>query len=138
MQSDRRKIVRRRVRYPARVDFGDGSDLLTCTLVDASDEGVQVVTVMPVDWPNQVDLVLGYGKNGRRRCRVAWRNGRQIGLEFLAKNMPLDLPERASAPSTIAQMQPMAAPQAPSRQPEPVQRASEPPAFDIDTLPPSG
>src|SRR5687768_10081022 len=99
MSSERRRIVRRAVRYPARIDLGDGTDLLNCTLVDASDEGVQVVTIEPVEWPTEIDLVLGYGTNGRRRCRVAWRNGRKAGLEFLAKTAPLHLSAQATLPA---------------------------------------
>jgi hypothetical protein len=136
MQSERRKIVRRPVRYPARIDFCDGSNLLSCTLVDASDEGVQVVTREPVEWPNEIDLVLGYDhKNGRRRCRVAWRNGKQAGLEFLAKNTRLVLPAQAAqrpAPTqTVSVARP---PQAEPRQAEP-RSAVQPSPFDIDTLP---
>jgi hypothetical protein len=135
MDSERRKIVRRPVRYPARIDFGDGSEPRSCTLVDASDEGVQVVTPEPIEWPNEIDLVLGYGKNGRRRCRVAWRNGRQTGLEFLAKNTPLNLPPRANRPAVPGQSNIAPAPQAGMRQPKPAQNAQSA-AFDIDALPP--
>jgi PilZ domain len=135
MQSDRRKIVRRPVRYPARIDFGDGADLLTCILVDASDEGVQVVTIEPIEWPDEIELLLGYGKNGRRRCRVAWRNGRQAGLEFLAKNTPLHLPGQGSEPVTTSPTKPAAQPpQAALHQHGPVQDDTQTVAFDIDTL----
>lgn len=157
MQSERRRIVRRPVRYPARVDIGDGSDLLSCMLVDASDEGVQIVTVQPVQWPDEIELVLGYGTNGRRRCRVAWRNGRQTGLEFLAKNKPLNLPAQSSqatsqeATSQEAASQEAAAQevalqevaaqevatqpaQAAPREPEPGPVAPQPNSFDINSL----
>jgi hypothetical protein len=138
MQSERRKIIRRAVNYPARIDLGNGSELVPCTLVDASDEGVQIVTAEPVEWPAQIELVLGY--SGRRRCRIAWRNGRRAGLEFLkdGKRIPLVLPAEASksTPETApaaASPQP-AAPLAPKS--VRAQTAAE--AFDIDTLPPAG
>jgi hypothetical protein len=135
MSSERRKIVRRAVRYPARIDLGGGADLLNCTLVDASDEGVQVMTVEPVEWPDEIDLVLGYGTNGRRRCRVAWRNGRRAGLEFLAKNTPLHLPAQTTRPSVpIASVR--QTPETAPRQPEPTRASPQTAAFDIDTLPP--
>jgi hypothetical protein len=136
MESERRKIVRRPVRYPAWMDFGDGSDLRNCVLVDASDEGVRVVTPAPIEWPSEIELVLGYGKNGRRRCRVAWCNGRQAGLEFLAKNTPLNLPPRGRRPAVTAQMPVAPSPQAAPHGPLPLQSAAQPVAFDIDTLPP--
>jgi hypothetical protein len=135
MSSERRKIVRRAVRYPARIDLGDGADLLNCTLVDASDEGVQVMTAEPVEWPDEIDLVLGYGTNGRRRCRVAWRNGRRAGLEFLAKNTPLHLPAQTTRPSVPVTSVGRTPPSAP-RQPEPTRASPQTAAFDIDTLPP--
>jgi hypothetical protein len=131
MSSDRRKIIRRAVRYPARVDLGNGADLLNCTLVDASDEGVQVVTAEPVEWPKQIILVLGYGENGKRRCRVAWQSGRRAGLEFIAKNAPLHLPAQGTPPTKILMGQ---EPQIVPRQSELAPAAST--AFDIDTLPP--
>jgi hypothetical protein len=137
MSSDRRKILRRAVRYPARIDLGNGAGLLNCTLVDASDEGVQVVTAEPVEWPKQVILVLGYGENGKRRCRVAWQSGRRAGLEFLAKNAPLHLPARLTAP--VVEIQSVGGgPQAATRPPERTPAAAGAPtaAFDIDTLPP--
>lgn len=135
MSYERRKIVRRTVNYPARIDVGNGAELLPCTLVDASDEGVQVVTVEPVEWPSVIDLVLGY--SGRRRCRVAWRNGRRAGLEFLkdGKRIPLELPAEASqaAPAQPAEQvasSPQAAPL--KTNPPAVQAAIE--TIDIDTL----
>jgi hypothetical protein len=130
MQFERRKIVRRPVNYPARIDVGDGSDLVSCTLVDASDEGVQIVTIKPVEWPKMVELVLGY--NGRRRCRVAWVNGRRAGLEFLkdGQSVPLELP--AEAPPEHAPP-----PSTPSHQPERALAPAAADAFDIDTLPPA-
>jgi hypothetical protein len=133
MSSERRKIVRRTVRYPARIDLRDGAGLLSCTLVDASDEGVQVVTIEPVSWPQEVELVLGYGTNGRRRCRVAWRNGRRAGLEFLGKSSPLPLPPRAgpAGPPLEPIGQSLRA-----AQPTPAQSPPPRTPFDIDTLPP--
>jgi hypothetical protein len=132
MSSERRKIVRRAVRYPARIDLGDGTALLSCTLVDASDEGVQVMTVEPIEWPLEIDLVLGYGTSGRRRCRVAWRNGRRAGLEFLAKSTPLYLPaQQPSRPSVpIARNERLPPGVTPQGEPAPAA------TFDIDTLPP--
>jgi hypothetical protein len=144
MSSDRRKIVRRPVRYPARIDLGGAAELLPCMLVDASDEGVQVVTREPVEWPNEIDLVLGYDdRNGRRRCRVAWRNGKHAGLEFLAKNTRLVLPAHPSQRAAQTQTEQPAKPapplqpsQAAPREPEP-QGATQRSPFDIDTLPSS-
>jgi hypothetical protein len=142
MQSERRKIIRRAVNYPARIDLGNGTDLIPCTLVDASDEGVQIVTVQPVEWPDQIELVLGY--NGRRRCRIAWRNGRRAGLEFLrnGKRIPLVLP--AEAPKSVqeaerAMAEPVRTPlSAAPPSPQPIRPQAPAEAFDIDTLPPAG
>ena len=91
MQGEKRKSPRKHLKYPARILSGDDTPRM-CTLADISATGARVVIVRPDDIPNEVTLLLSNG-GARRRCRIAWRNGKEFGLEFLPDF------ERAAKPS---------------------------------------
>jgi hypothetical protein len=84
--ADKRKNLRRTVRYPATIEVGDDSAPRQCTLCDASQEGAQILVDDPASVPDQFTLVLGYDGTARRRCRVMWRSDTQIGVEFTSRS----------------------------------------------------
>ena len=88
--AEKRRKVRRTVRYPATVDVGGDSNPRPCTLCDASQEGAQILVDDAASLPDEFILVLGYDGTARRNCRVVWRSDTQIGVEFTAipKNAP--------------------------------------------------
>jgi hypothetical protein len=50
---------------------------------DASQHGALLETAEPHRLPNEFTLALSVDGAARRKCRVAWRTQRQIGVEFL-------------------------------------------------------
>jgi len=95
----KRKHVRRTVTYPGQIDFGDGSPMRECKLLDASAEGALIGIEAPQDLRDEFTLVLGYDGTARRRCRVAWRSEDQVGVAFL-KEPKIDK-DTAAPPQTI-------------------------------------
>jgi PilZ domain-containing protein len=76
-----RRSARRTVRYPARIDAGNGSPVLACTLADISQTGARLVVALGSDPPDEFSLLLG---GASRRCRVVWRSEKQVGVRFLS------------------------------------------------------
>jgi hypothetical protein len=93
MAREKRKQLRRYLEYRAHIDFEDGSPLRACLLADVSETGARLKLDAPSIMPNQFMLLLAGGGNARRRCRVVWRSGRQLGVRFmsLADETPLCL-----------------------------------------------
>jgi hypothetical protein len=81
--ADKRKNLRRAITYRAYIDFGDGSPAHECIICDASQIGALLETANPGTIPNKFTLALSVDGAARRKCRVAWRTKRQIGVEFL-------------------------------------------------------
>jgi hypothetical protein len=78
---DQRKSARRPLRYPARIDAGNGSPPAACIILDISQTGAKLFATSAPDTPDEFALRLGAAA---RKCRVVWRKERQIGVQFLA------------------------------------------------------
>jgi hypothetical protein len=79
---ENRRSPRRVIRYTAWVGRGEGSPLRGCVVSDISATGAKLELQDPEDMPELFNLLLA-GRGGHyRRCRVIWRNGRQIGVQF--------------------------------------------------------
>ena len=115
LPAEKRKTLRRPVRYPARIEPDDGSGSIPCELCDASREGAQLHIDNPNGVPDEFTLVLGYDGTARRRCKVIWRSDSEIGLEFM------------KMPRAVAQPH--------SKTARPVGNAEPDDAFDIGSLP---
>jgi hypothetical protein len=81
MQGEKRKAPRKHLKYPARILNGDDEPRM-CTLSDISATGARVITSKPEGLPDEIMLLLSNG-GARRRCRIAWRDGQELGLEFM-------------------------------------------------------
>jgi hypothetical protein len=75
-----RRSARRTVSYPAKIDTGNGS-LYACTLADISQTGAKLNSTRGSKLPDEFTLMLG---SAHRKCRVVWRNEKQIGVRFLS------------------------------------------------------
>ena len=84
MAREKRKQLRRYLEYRAHIDFGDGSPARACLLADVSETGARLTLEAPSIMPNQFMLLLAGGGNARRRCRVVWSSGRQLGVRFMS------------------------------------------------------
>jgi hypothetical protein len=79
--SERRKIPRRIINRVAQFDCNDGSLPRSCMITDISDGGARLYS--EIEMPDRFTLsVFGEGVNTRRDCRVVWRLGGELGVEF--------------------------------------------------------
>jgi len=103
MLSDKRKAHRRQLRYTAWISLGP-KKLHGCVLADISDSGARLGVENSKAVPNNFVLLLAARGKPRRKCRVVWRNGGQVGVEFekpltrVDKHRPLLKAEAMSPP----------------------------------------
>jgi PilZ domain-containing protein len=97
--SDRRKVNRH-----AKLQVADGSLTRDCMVTNISDSGVRL-HVEGFDVPDRFVLLISEGEGGARprNCKVVWRLGFELGVEFL------DLPgRRGEQPDVASAEQPAA------------------------------
>jgi len=80
---ERRRAMRHETRCPAWIEFDDDIAPRNCTLVDVSEGGARLELVTPEDLPPEFSLVLIEDASHVRRCRVAWRNGQEVGVRYV-------------------------------------------------------
>lgn len=80
---ERRKGARKDTREPAWIDLG-GKPLIPCVLLDVGDGGARLTLDRPEALPDGFTLLLSEDGSDSRRCRVAWRSGTEIGVEYLS------------------------------------------------------
>lgn len=78
---NRRKTSRRRSQFPAWVERADKEALL-CTVLDFTLKGARL-RAPAVALPNEFTLLLDHHSSFKRRCKVIWRRGFTVGLEFV-------------------------------------------------------
>ena len=81
MLSDKRKAHRRQLRYTAWISLGP-KKLQGCFVADVSDSGARLGVENGEVVPDQFVLLLSARGKPKRNCRVIWRNGSEIGVEF--------------------------------------------------------
>jgi hypothetical protein len=81
MPSDKRKAHRRQLRYTAWISLGP-KKLQGCVVADISDSGARLGVENSKTVPTNFVLLLAASGKPRRKCRVVWRNGAQVGVEF--------------------------------------------------------
>ena len=93
MDGEKRKDHRKHLRYPAKIDIGDGQPPRPCLLSNVSASGARILLETSDELPDHFALLLAAEHGALRRCRVIWREGNQIGVSFLkmraAKNAPI-------------------------------------------------
>jgi hypothetical protein len=89
-REERRRILRRKVNIAARIDV-DGT-IRDCTVVDISELGANVAVEAADQLPDSFMLLLTPSGHPARRCRVAWRSGENVGVEFLPETPSEDHP----------------------------------------------
>jgi hypothetical protein len=83
MRKDYRKAVRSPVGKKVWIRFDDGFSVRECRLVDMSTGGVRIQVNAPYDVATQFSLLITRNASPGRRCRVKWRQGLEIGAEFV-------------------------------------------------------
>jgi hypothetical protein len=85
MLSNRRRAVRRKVKWEAAVIAVDGSWRHNCTIMDVSASGAQVCLNGAISLPKE--FFLSFTKNGRvsRLCELVWRGDKELGVRFASE-----------------------------------------------------
>ena len=95
MSGEKRNYRRKSLKYPARIDLGDGSPMRDCVLADISETGARVKLKEPSELPERFTLLVGPLGAAPRSCRVVWKEGAEIGLEFKKSLKAMPPPLRA-------------------------------------------
>lgn len=98
MHHDKRKSPRHAIRYSAWIELPDGQ-LYGCALADISDHGARLDVDSAEDIPERFVLLLSNRGRPKRRCKIAWRKKRQIGVAF---ERPLAHPDKHKAVRKLA------------------------------------
>jgi PilZ domain-containing protein len=82
MYNERRRCVRKHVRYPVWISERGGATPKGCFLHDISQSGARLEVEAPERLPER--FVLLFTLNGRvqRSCRAVWRAVRHVGVQF--------------------------------------------------------
>jgi hypothetical protein len=80
--SEMRKHRRQPLHYPAWVVLGPDRAPLKCSLSDVSNSGAKIAISDDQELPEEFMLILSPGGGTRRNCRVVWREGGRLGVEF--------------------------------------------------------
>jgi len=78
--SDSREAPRQKMQFHAWVETAE-KKRMPCVVLDISLKGARV-RAQDLALPNEFTLLLDADSKQRRRCKVAWRRGFTLGLEF--------------------------------------------------------
>jgi len=82
-RAELRKKPRRHFEYTARVFIDKQTPPIKCSIADVSASGARIVLQTEQDLPEHFILLLTQSGNAQRNCRVVWRNGLIVGVEFV-------------------------------------------------------
>jgi hypothetical protein len=82
---ERRKTNRPRSLLGARIVYNNRSSTLDCMVRNLSNTGARLVFSGPVAVPEEFELVIPQ-KGQTHRCKIAWRESREFGVEFLGRD----------------------------------------------------
>lgn len=88
MFGERRKHKRYGINRIAKFYAENGSLPRDCTITDISESGARLFTSGD-EIPDQFVLLITGDKLVREECRVAWRLGGEVGVEFVTKEREL-------------------------------------------------
>ena len=83
MRKDLMNDPRGRVGAKAWIRFDDGFSVRACRLIDQSNSGVRILVDAPRDVADRFSLLMSRDAAPGRRCKVKWRQGAEIGAEFV-------------------------------------------------------
>lgn len=84
MGAEHRKFTRRRVEQSVLMAADNGVIIAQCTMLDVSAGGARLKLAGDVTVPEQFTLFLSkIDARLKRRCVIAWRKEKQIGVRFV-------------------------------------------------------
>jgi hypothetical protein len=81
-RADLRKTPRRSFQYKARIITDASAPPRVCAISDISENGARLVLQSEADLPEHFVLLLTKEGSARRKCRLVWRDGTAVGVEF--------------------------------------------------------
>jgi hypothetical protein len=84
-QTDRRRAQRHRTLKAGHIAF-NRAGTIDCRVRNMSAQGACLEVQNPVGIPDEFTLLIAYD-HFKRRCRVVWRNPKQLGVEFLPETV---------------------------------------------------
>jgi len=82
-QPNQRKHRRQPLHYQAWIVLGRDQPHHKCMLSDVSKTGAKIKVEGDLEPPPEFVLLLAEGGSSRRNCRIVWRDGADLGIEFL-------------------------------------------------------
>jgi hypothetical protein len=79
-----RKDPRMKANRAGWIALKRGGQLQGCFVWDRSDRGAKLTVDSPAALPDTFYLYFSTLFDSRKHCRVAWRSGNQVGVEFLS------------------------------------------------------
>ncbi len=83
VRTDLRVKPRKPLHYPAWIESDDGSAPRVCMIWDISESGARLTKTGEDCPPDTFTIRLSNDGKLTRRCRVVWRSGVHLGIEFL-------------------------------------------------------
>jgi len=77
-----RRKPRRQFRYRAKILTSEKGAPRLCSIADISEIGARIVLAKDEELPRRFLLLLSSQGDARRICRLVWRRGLTIGVEF--------------------------------------------------------
>jgi hypothetical protein len=81
-RTELRRKPRRLFHYNAAILTDGKSPPRTCAIADISESGARILLESDSELPDRFLLLLSRNGQARRKCRVVWRNGLVVGVEF--------------------------------------------------------
>jgi hypothetical protein len=81
-RAELRKKPRRAFHYNARILTGGEAPAVVCSIADISEIGARLALERETEIPDEFVLLLTPKGTPRRNCRVVWRDGLALGVEF--------------------------------------------------------
>lgn len=81
-RAELRKTTRRHFHYNARIFTDKDTPPVTCSISDISQTGARIVLEREEKLPDTFMLLLTPNGDARRHCRVIWRDGLNVGVQF--------------------------------------------------------
>jgi hypothetical protein len=81
-RAELRKKPRRHFHYNARIFSDKDTPPITCSISDISQTGARIALESDEKLPDTFMLLLTPNGDARRHCRVIWRDGLSVGVEF--------------------------------------------------------
>jgi hypothetical protein len=81
-RAELRRKPRRLFHYNASILTDGKSPPRTCAIADISETGARLLLESDSELPDRFLLLLSRNGDARRKCRVVWRDGLVVGVEF--------------------------------------------------------